>query len=213
MIEDVLPDLRLIAVLDPGRLRGRDLVRAACDAVAGGATLVQLRMKGVSAAAYHDAARLLVGRVPAPVYINDRADVAWTAGAAGVHVGPDDIPAGGLRAAATRPFGVGVSVGSRDEAAAVPAGGVDYWSVGPVFRTASKPDAGEPLGVTGWRTLAALAPPGMPVVGIGGIDPANAAAVIRAGAAGVAVIRAICDAPDIRRAARDLRDAVDAAGH
>jgi len=106
-----------------------------------------------------------------------------------------------------------VSVGSPAEAARVAGVAVDYWSIGPVYRTPTKPDAGPPIDVTGFRTLARLAPAGMPIVAIGGIDRANAAEVMRAGAHGVAVISAVFGSPDVRRAARALREAVDAARH
>ncbi|HEX9579942.1 MAG TPA: thiamine phosphate synthase [Gemmatimonadales bacterium] len=207
------PDLRLIAIVDPAILAGRDLVEAAREAVTGGATVIQLRMKAASAAECYRAASALVGAVSAPVYVNDRADVAWAAGAAGVHVGADDLPPAPLRSLTAAPFAIGVSVGSPKEAAAVGDAAVDYWSIGPVFRTSSKDDAGDAIGVAGWRALAARAPSAMPVVAIGGIGASNAGEVIRAGGAGVAVIRAVFASRDIRRAAQAIRDAVDAARH
>lgn len=215
MIEDVnrAPDVRLIAIADPDVLGARDLVAAARDAVRGGATAIQLRMKRAPAAAMCRLARELLRSVGVPVYVNDRADVAWAVGAHGVHVGSDDLPPGELRAVAPRPFLIGVSVGTEQEAAAVRGVDVDYWSIGSVFRTATKPDAGEPIGLGGLRSLATLAPPGMPIVAIGGIDASNASAVIGAGAHGVAVISAVFGAADVRRAAREIREAVDAARH
>jgi thiamine-phosphate pyrophosphorylase len=207
------PDVRLIVIADPDVLGARDLVAAARDAVLGGATAVQLRMKRAPAAEMCRVARELVRVVGVPVYVNDRADVAWAAGAQGVHVGADDLPPRQLRAVAPRPFLIGVSVGTEREAAAVRGAAVDYWSIGSVFRTATKPDAGEPIGLGGLRSLASVAPPGMPIVGIGGIDASSAGAVIGAGAHGVAVISAVFGAADVRRAARELREAVDAARH
>lgn len=207
------PDVRLIAIADPDVLGARDLVAAARDAVRGGATAIQLRMKRAPAAAMCRLARELLRSVRVPVYVNDRADVAWAVGAHGVHVGSDDLPPGELRAVAPRPFLIGVSVGTEQEAAAVRGVDVDYWSIGSVFRTATKPDAGEPIGLGGLRSLATLAPPGMPIVAIGGIDASNASAVIGAGAHGVAVISAVFGAADVRRAAREIREAVDAARH
>src|SRR5207244_1206141 len=81
----------------------------------------------------------------------------------------------------------------------------DYWSVGPCFHTANKPDAGVPLGAEGFARLARLAPAGTPVIGIGGVTAANAPALARAGAAGVAVIGAVWEASDPAAAARALR--------
>src|SRR5215510_6994031 len=111
-------------------------------------------MKGAPAAQLHLMVQHLVSAVPIPVFVNDRADVAWTAGAAGVHVGADDLPAGPLRAVAPASFGIGVSVGTPEEAAAVGAARVDYWSIGPFFATATKSDAGAALGAAGFQRLA-----------------------------------------------------------
>lgn len=204
-------DVRLLAIADPDLLGQRDLVNAARAAVAGGATAVQLRMKRSGAGAMVTLARRLRAEVPVPLLINDRADVAWASGAHGVHLGADDLPPRALRAVAPRPFVIGVSVGTPSEAQTVRPADVDYWSIGSVYGTRSKPDAGPPIGVAGFRTLAADAPAGMPVIGIGGVDAGNVGALIEAGAAGAAVIGALFGAPDVERAARVLRQAIDAA--
>src|SRR5687768_4743622 len=141
-------------------------------------------MKGAPAGRVFDAARALLARLSVPLYVNDRADVAWAAGAHGVHVGQDDVPAGLLRALLPTAFRIGLSVGSPDEARVASSATVDYWSAGPVYRTSSKADAGAPLGPAGFAALARRAPPRVPVIGIGGISARNAADVIRAGAAG-----------------------------
>jgi len=204
-------DVRVLAIADPEVLRGRDLVAAAQAAEAGGATIIQLRMKRAGAGAMLEAARRLRAALTVPLFVNDRADVAWAAGAEGVHLGAEDIPAAAVRAAAPWAGLIGVSVGSPAEAAAQRDAGADYWSLGSVFATATKADAGAPIGTVGFRALAALAPAGIPLVGIGGIDAENAGDVVDAGAAGVAVISAIFGADDVERATRALRDAVDAA--
>jgi thiamine-phosphate pyrophosphorylase len=169
-------------------------------------------MKGASAADLFATTSRLLASFSIPVFVNDRADVALAAGAAGVHLGQDDTPAALLRAVVPPRFRIGLSVGSPPEAAAASAG-VDYWSIGPLYRTASKADAGVPLGPAGFSDLARRAPRGVPVIAIGGIMAANAAAVIAAGAAGVAVISAIFGAPDIERATREIRDAIEHAQH
>jgi thiamine-phosphate pyrophosphorylase len=144
--------------------------------------------------------------------VNDRADVAWLGGAAGVHLGAEDLPPARVRAGSPRPLAIGVSVGTIAEAARARASGADYWSLGAVYATASKADAGVPIGPAGFRGLAARAPSGMPCVAIGGITVERVPEVRAAGAHGVAVIHAIFGARDIERAARRLRDAVDAGG-
>jgi len=204
-------DVRLIAILDPAVLGARDPAAAARAAAFGGATILQVRAKTLSARALLALVERVAGAVDVPVYVNDRADVAWAAGAAGVHVGADDVPAVRLRAVAPRGFRIGVSVGDAAEAELVRDAAPDYWSIGAVFATGSKSDAGTPIGPEGFRRVAMLAPAALPLVAIGGITASNAPAVIAAGADGVAVIRAVFGAPDIAAAAEALRTAVDAA--
>lgn len=204
-------DVRLIAIADPAWLGGRDLITAARSAEAGGATLLQLRMKHAPAGAMLQMAQQLVRAVTIPVYINDRADVALASGAHGVHLGSDDVPAAAVREMAPAPFGIGASVGSAAEADLVRGVAVSYWSIGSVFPTATKADAGESIGVHGFREVARLAPATMPVVAIGGINAEQAFDIVRAGARGVAVISAIFGAPDVEAATRRIREAVDRA--
>ncbi len=202
-------DVRLIAIADPAVLGERDLIDAARRAQRGGATMVQLRMKAASGGEMFQLARKLVKELAVPVYVNDRADVALAAGASGVHLGVEDLPTAAVREFAPEGFGIGISVGNEEEVRLMGDPGVAYWSIGSVFRTSSKPDAGEPIGIEGFRRVARLAPAGMPVVAIGGIDQSNAAEIVGAGADGVAVISALFGAPDIEGAARRIREAVD----
>jgi thiamine-phosphate pyrophosphorylase len=202
-------DLRLIAIADPAVLGGRDLIEAARRAQRGGATMIQLRMKHASTGEIFQMARKLVQELEIPVYINDRADVALAAGARGVHLGVEDLPAAAVRDFAPQGFGIGLSVGNEEEVRLLGASPVDYWSIGSIFRTSTKPDAGEPIGIEGFRRVARQAPPGMSLVAIGGIDASNAAQLIRAGAHGVAVISAVFGVSDVEGAARRIREAVD----
>lgn len=196
----------LVAITDDLR-DGRDgLVARAAAAVRGGATMVQLRLKHVDARTLVDVARALVAEAGAPVVVNDRADVALAAGAAGVHVGAEDVPVGALRRVVPAGFVVGCSVGTPAEAAH--AAESDYVGIGPVFPTASKEDAGSAIGADGFARLALLA--GKPAVAIGGITAANLGPVIHAGAAGVAMIRGVFAVSDPEGAARSIRAAIDA---
>jgi thiamine-phosphate pyrophosphorylase len=152
--------------------------------------------------------RALVGALSVPVIVNDRVDIALAAGAAGAHLGQDDPPLDRLRHHVPHGFVLGISVGAPAEAARVAAWPADYWSVGPCFATGTKGDAGVPLGPEGFAALARLAPAGLPVIGIGGITPANAGLLAQAGAAGVAVIGAVWEgADDPAAATRALRAA------
>ena len=197
--------LRLMVVTDPALLKGRDAVDVCRRAARGGATMIQVRWKSGSARETADLTRALVAALPVPVIVNDRADVALAAGAAGAHLGWEDPPLEVLRPHAPPGFLLGLSVGSPEEARRAARMPADYWSVGPCFPTGSKPDAGAPLGPGGFAALARRAPTGVPVIGIGGITARNAASLVSAGAAGIAVIAAVIGAPDPEQAAREIR--------
>jgi len=193
-----------MVLTDPVLLQGRDAVEVCRRATAGGATMVQVRWKDATPNELLQLARALVLALPVPVLVNDRVDVAVAAGAAGAHLGQGDPPLDALRPEVPPGFLLGISVGSVAEAERVRAWPADYWSIGPCFATGNKRDAGSALGPDGFAALARLAPQGMPVIGIGGITPGNAADIIRAGATGVAVIGAVLGAPDPEAAAREL---------
>src|SRR6266545_1900353 len=185
--------LCLMVITDPVLLKGRDAVAVLRQAVAGGATMVQVRWKDGMPAEILELTRALVAALPVPVLVNDRVDIALAAGAAGAHLGWDDPPLEALRPNLPASFLLGLSVGSPDEAARAPAT-ADYWSVGPCFATPTKANAGAPLGLEGFAALARLAPDGTPVIAIGGITSTNARSVIDVGAMGVAVIGAVLGA-------------------
>jgi len=196
-----------MVLTDAALLKGRDVVDVCRRAVAGGATMIQARLKDAPARDLAALARTLVSALPVPVLVNDRVDVALAAGAAGAHLGQDDPPLDALRAHVPPDFILGLSVGSQEEADRVAAWPADYWSVGPCFATTTKPDAGSPLGSSGFATVLRRAPDGIPVIGIGGITAANAAEIVAAGAAGVAVTAAVFGASDPEAAARAVRSA------
>jgi thiamine-phosphate pyrophosphorylase len=201
------PDsLTLVAITD-GAERGTDeIVQRALACVRGGATMVQLRLKDAEARTQVEVARALVAALPEgiPLIVNDRADLAIASGAAGVHVGAEDLPVAAVRRILGPDRIVGLSVGN--DAEALEASGADYVGIGPVYATASKDDAGSAIGVEALERLAVLC--ARPAVGVGGIDASNAAAVIAGGARGVAVIRALFSASDPEAAARSLRSAI-----
>lgn len=196
--------LRVIAITDDVRDGEAGLVRRASSAVRGGATSVQLRLKNVAARDLVRLAQELVRALEVPVIVNDRADVAIAAGAAGVHLGPEDVPASAVRRIAPPGFIIGVSVGNDAELASVAS--ADYAGIGPFFATSSKDDAGGAIGADGFAKLAKHL--GLPAVAIGGITPDNAREAIEAGAAGVAAISAIFGSPDPAEAARQIRSAI-----
>jgi thiamine-phosphate pyrophosphorylase len=200
---ELAASLALVAISD-GLEGGIDgLAARAAAAVRGGATMVQVRLKEADAHTLVEATRRLVVDLGVPVIVNDRVDVALAAGAAGVHVGVDDLPVSAVRRIVPAGFIVGASLGSESEAAN--ARGADYAGIGPVYSTGTKADAGPAIGVDGFVRLRALT--AAPCIGIGGITPANAGALVAAGAAGVAVVSAVFGAPDPELAARALRRA------
>ncbi|MGI9140455.1 MAG: thiamine phosphate synthase [Gemmatimonadaceae bacterium] len=202
------PDwLRLVAVTDEPDPDLSAWIERVASAVRGGATSVQVRAKHAASLTVLDAVRQLVAILPVPVLVNDRADIAIMAGAAGVHLGSDDIPVATVRALAPAPFIIGASVGSRAELDA--AGGADYVGIGPAFLSASKTDAGSPLLLGEIEELARLA--GVPAIAIGGIDATNVRSVLDAcpALAGVAVVSALFGARDVGRAATALRGAIE----
>ncbi len=204
-------DLSLYLVTDPGMTARRGLLATVAAAVEGGVTLVQLRDKDGPAGALVEAARALRALLAPrgiPLIVNDRVDVARAAGADGVHLGQDDRPPAEVRAILGPDAIIGLSITAGSQLAAVDPT-VDYIGLGPLFPTDTKADAATALGESRFTALRARLQ--MPAVAIGGITAANAARAIAAGADGVAVVSAICAAPDPRAAARALRATVDSA--
>jgi thiamine-phosphate pyrophosphorylase len=211
-----LVDLRLNAIVDPERAGGRGLADLARLCAEGGATLVQLRDKVSETRTMVEEARGInqaLAPFRVPFIVNDRIDVALAAGADGVHLGPDDMAVEDARRLLGPGAIIGLSIKSVAEAEAAPVGLLDYVGSGGVYVTLSKQQKNAPIGPEGLARIATVLrrrAPKLPVCGIAGIDESNAAAVIAAGADGVAVISALSLATDPAAAARRLRDIVDA---
>jgi len=203
---DGWPRYDLYVITDPALSHGRSHVEVARAALDGGADAVQIRDK--SSTAYNlccVAAEIqpIARKFGAVLFVNDRVDVALISGADGAHVGQEDLPVREARRLLPRPRLIGVSVSTRDEARRAQKEGADYLGVGPVFASATKPDAGEPLGLERLGEIAASVT--IPVVAIGGITVANVAGVFEAGARGAAVVSAVVSAEDITAATRALK--------
>ena len=178
-------------------------------ALAGGATVVQLREKEMSTRGLIElgaAIQKLCREHGALFVVNDRVDVALALDADGVHVGQDDMSCADARRLVGPGKIVGVSAGDLDDALAALRDGADYLGVGPVYPTGTKLDAGSATGPALVGEIRRAT--GLPVVGIGGIGARNAAEVIAAGADGVAVISAVLAAPDPRLAAAGIREII-----
>jgi thiamine-phosphate pyrophosphorylase len=204
-------DLRLYAIVDPEQTG--NCAELARQVGLGGATLVQLRDK-------RSRTREMIGRAKeikaalagVSFLVNDRVDVAMAAGANGVHLGQEDMAVADARRLLGPAAIIGLSVKTVAEAAAAPLDLLDYVAIGGIYATSSKNNPGLPIGPSGLtRVIEALHAADFPVCAIAGIDLANAAEVIAAGADGIAVISALAQAPDPHAAARELRAIVDAA--
>ena len=198
---------RLCLVTSRDLAAGRALADVVAAAVAGGATMVQLREKSAPTRAFIDEAaalRLLLRERRIPLLVNDRVDVALAVGADGVHVGQDDMPVADARRLLGPTALIGLSITAEADMARSDAAAADYLGVGPIFAQTTKPDAAAPLGLDGLARLRRLS--AAPMMAIGGIALNNVAAVMRAGADGVAVVSAIMAAADVAEAARLMRD-------
>ena len=196
---------RLYVIVDPAASGARDLAEVAAAAIRGGADAIQLRDKAASARRLlADAERLLplTRMAGIPLLINDRADIARAIGADGVHLGQQDLPVKDARGLLGPDRLIGKSTHSLEQALAAQAEGADYIGFGPIFPTPTKPDYPS-LGTALIRQVRARIQ--LPVICIGGIDGATVEQAIDAGAWCVAVVRAVCSAPDPESAARNLK--------
>ncbi|HET6546074.1 MAG TPA: thiamine phosphate synthase [Rhodanobacteraceae bacterium] len=193
--------LGLYAVSDGPRA---DLLEACAAAIAGGARILQYRDKTADATRRLGEARALAALCTAsdiPLIVNDDVDLAAAAGAAGVHLGRDDVEVASARLRLGSQAIIGVSCyDSIARARAMAAAGADYLAFGTFFPSPSKPDArrADPALLREARAL------GLPLVAIGGITSDNGAALIDAGADCLAVISAVFGAADVRAAARRI---------
>jgi thiamine-phosphate pyrophosphorylase len=186
-------------IIDTGLCRqaGLDPVGVAAACLRGGATLLQLRAKGEASGAilaWATQIQALAAGRGARLVVNDRADLALMAGAAGVHLGQEDLPVDVVRALVGPGFVVGLSTHTEAQVDAVPPGLVSYVAVGPIFDTPTKDTGYTPRGIDLVRHAAATV---LPVVAIGGITLARAASVFEAGAQSVAVISDLLDGGDV----------------
>lgn len=192
------PDYSIYLVTDDGCLQGRALIDCVREALEGGVTLVQYRAKTASSAEmYAEALQLkaLCDSFNVPLIINDRLDIAMAVGAAGVHLGQDDLPCAAARKLLGEDYLIGVSAHNPAEAKAALQSGADYLGCGAVFGTATKADV-KKLGTDGLAAICKAK--GLPVVGIGGVTADNYREVRAAGADGAAIVSGILAQPDIR---------------
>jgi thiamine-phosphate pyrophosphorylase len=201
----------LYLVTDGPSLKGRPITEVVLQAVQGGVGCVQLREKEMDTRDFYARAMALIqvlAPLKVPLVINDRIDLALACGAQGVHLGQSDMPPDVARRLLPPEVFIGWSVETLDQvwrSASLP---VDYLGVSPVFETPTKTDTPAPWGLDGLGRVRAAT--SLPLVAIGGVHTGNAAAVMGAGADGLAIVSAICSAPDPRSAAKHLKAICDA---
>lgn len=198
------PDYSIYLVTDDGCLQGRALIDCVREALEGGVTLVQYRAKTASSAEMYDEAlqlKALCDSFKVPLIINDRLDIAMAVGAAGVHLGQDDLPCAAARRILGEDYLIGVSAHNPAEARAALQSGADYLGCGAVFGTATKADV-KKLGTDGLAAICKAK--GLPVVGIGGVTADNYREVRAAGADGAAIVSGILAQPDISATVRAI---------
>ena len=198
--------LRLIVITDADIAKPRTVLDVVQAAVSVGAPSIQIRDKTAPARELAATGRALLPITRAAgalLFINDRVDVALAIGADGVHVGPDDIPVSAIRPIVPKGFLIGTSTDDPEEAHRLVSEGADYLGCGTVYRTTTKSDAGEAIGID--RLKQVILAVDVPVVGIGGVTVVRSREIAdETGAAGVAVIRAVMGAPDPSEAVRGL---------
>lgn len=190
-------DYSIYLVTDENCLKGRPLLACVEEALAGGVTLVQYRGKNTaSSVMYKEAVQLkaLCDKYKVPLIINDRLDIAQAVGAAGVHLGQEDLPCAVARQILGADYVIGVSAHNPAEAVQAVAAGADYLGCGAVFGTATKQDVAK-LGLANLRAIREAVT--LPMVGIGGINIANYAEVLATGAEGAAIVSGILAQDDI----------------
>ena len=200
-------DLSLYLVLDPGLCAGFGMVETARAAVAGGASVVQLRDKHADTPLMIETGRALKAALSgtgALLIVNDDVEAAVAIGADGLHIGQEDMDAPTARARIGDGMILGLSVETEALAAGIDPAIVDYAGIGPVFATSTKADHKEPIGFAGLARLVRVCP--VPAVAIGGLKAAHVGDVFAAGADGLAVVSAICGTRDPEAAAREIAE-------
>lgn len=200
-------DLSLYLVLDPGLCAGFGMVETARAAVAGGASVVQLRDKHADTPLMIETGRALKAALSgtgALLIVNDNVEAAVAIGADGLHIGQEDMDAPTARARIGDDMILGLSVETEALAAGIDPAIVDYAGIGPVFATSTKADHKEPIGFAGLARLVRVCP--VPAVAIGGLKAAHVGDVFAAGANGLAVVSAICGTRDPEAAAREIAE-------
>ena len=202
-------DMRVYAVTDRAWTGEKTLEEQLREALEAGVTLVQLREKDLEEGAFLEEAKQIKELTDAygvPLIINDRVDIALACGAAGVHVGQEDLDAGTVRELLGPDRILGVTAKTVEQAERAEQAGADYLGSGAVFGSSTKKNA-KPMTIEQLRQITSAV--SIPVVAIGGIHAENIDQLAGTGIAGAAVVSGIFGARDIGAAVRGLRASVD----
>ena len=202
-------DMRVYAVTDRAWTGEKTLEEQLREALEAGVTLVQLREKDLEEGAFLEEAKQIKELTDAygvPLIINDRVDIALACGAAGVHVGQEDLDAGTVRGLLGPDRILGVTAKTVEQAERAEQAGADYLGSGAVFGSSTKKNA-KPMTIEQLRQITSAV--SIPVVAIGGIHAENIDQLAGTGIAGAAVVSGIFGARDIGAAVRSLRASVD----
>jgi len=200
----------LYIITDQRISHGKSHLEIAEAALAGGATVIQFRDKEMKDSEAVVACReiyKLTKKKDVSFIVNDRVEIVKAVNADGVHLGQEDMSFSSARKILGKEKIIGISVETVEQALKAVEGGADYLGIGPIYPTATKPDAGKALGIARLKEIRESV--NIPIVAIGGINENNLEEVLRAGADGVAVISAVVSAPDITEACRKLKNKIE----
>lgn len=207
-------DPSLYLVINPHQCANGDPVKTARQAVRGGVTAVQVRCKTADDGTYSKIVKevaMELSSLNIPVFVNDKVDVARTAGVSCIHLGQDDAPVCKARRILGIDALIGLTVRSMPEAENAPLHDIDYVSIGGVFATRSKNNPDDPIGLENLREIYSnirLRDPDIPIIAISGINESNLDSVLQTGVSGVAVVSAICESGRPQAVAQRLRQRI-----
>ncbi len=199
----------LYVILDHETLRGRDPLKIAESVIQGGAQVIQFRGKGLGDAELFEICKQLANlckRRRIAFIVNDRVDIAWAVGAAGVHLGTQDLPFAVARKLLGTGRIIGVSSHSVSQAIRKARQKPSYLALGPIFKSQTKRTARALLGLVTVKQVARRVQ--CPVVAVGGIDARTAASVVNAGASAVAVVKSVLGTQRPEKAAKNLSQVI-----
>ena len=198
-------NLELYVIIDRRMMKGRSPIRVAREAIAGGATAIQLRekkMEGRDLCTFASSLKKRARKRRVLFIVNDRVDIAKAAGADGVHLGAKDLPIKIARKLLGKKKIIGATVRNLSQALKAQKEGANYLSLGPIFSTKTKQGLSPPRGLKAITRIKKKIK--IPLIAIGGINRNNVTKVTRAGADGVAVVSAITKAENVRKTTREL---------